>query len=122
MPHILVVEDDSVTQNLMVAILRRYSHHATIASDGLEALNLLQAGARFDVIISDIKMPHLDGIALFEQIRQSYPHIPFVIMTVSTERRRDLLQMGIDAFVEKPFTGQTLQDALDSLLLPSSGD
>ncbi|WP_248343462.1 response regulator [Anaeromyxobacter paludicola] len=104
--RILIVEDDEL---LMRALRRSISqvHDVTSAVDGQAALELIEAGARFDVVFCDIMMPRLDGIELYEAVRDRFPELSsrFVMMSgaIHTERAQEFLKREKPAFVEKPF-------------------
>jgi DNA-binding response OmpR family regulator len=67
--HILVVDDDLQLRESLLLGLRKMGYGAEAAEDGLQALHHLQHG-RFDVVVTDLQMPHLDGLALLREIRR----------------------------------------------------
>lgn len=124
--RILVVEDSASTRSLVRAILEEPGFstvgpiEVTEAQSGFDAMRLLPR-ARYDLIITDINMPDVNGLELIHFIRKSaqYRSTPLVIIstqatTRDVERARKL---GANAFVPKPFTQESLRDACEKLLV-----
>lgn len=103
-PRILAVDDDEGILYTLKAIAEVAGWEATTSLRPAEALRLLDAGGRFDVIIVDYHMPGIDGIALVRAIRQRDPAVPVVVLTV--DERLALADMfreaGADDFAVKP--------------------
>lgn len=105
--HVLVVEDNHVNQQLMIALLNRRQHRAVIAQNGKEALDILEHQS-FDIILMDVQMPIMDGLEATRQIRerekQSGGHVPIIAMTANTspQDRQMCLQAGMDDHIAKP--------------------
>src|SRR5574341_744839 len=78
--RILVVDDDLGVREAMLSVLRTQGWQAEGAMDGLDALTRLQHG-RFDVIVTDVHMPRLDGLALLRQVRKMEDPLPVVVQT-----------------------------------------
>jgi two-component system, chemotaxis family, chemotaxis protein CheY len=102
----LIVEDSPMMRQLLVfALARVKSLRVTEADDGVDALRKL-AAARFDIIITDINMPIMDGLKLVKRIRtdQTHKDTPIVIITTegSQEDRQRALQLGANAYITKP--------------------
>ncbi len=88
--RILVVDDDLYAREAMVAGLRSRGYHVRGAEDGLQALQRLQR-ERFDLVVTDIQMPRMDGIALLREIRRR-GYAPVVVQTTIVDYYlRDLL-------------------------------
>ena len=74
MARILLAEDDAATRDLVQRALGLEGHEVVVTQDGAEALEKLQAApARFDVLVTDVQMPGLDGVALVEKASRSIP-------------------------------------------------
>jgi two-component system chemotaxis response regulator CheY len=128
MLRILVVEDSSSTRALVRAILEdpefekvagRNGVDVREAESGFDAMRFLPRG-QFDLVITDINMPDINGLELIQFIRKS-PHMKDTpILVISTQAaERDIargLSLGANAFVAKPFTRDALRDACVSLL------
>jgi CheY-like chemotaxis protein len=114
--NVLVVGDDKITNNLIVAILKSNDHEATCAVDGLEALEILD-GKEFDLIISDGRMPNLDGYGLVLQIRRRsrLQNIRFILYTatyLSQEDERRALTSGVNKYIRKSGSIKEITDAI----------
>src|ERR1700721_3219741 len=77
----LVVEDDEAVRKIIVSMLTGADYECREAGDGIEALALLDSGNEFELILSNLMMPRLDGIGLLERLNEKYPEIPVVIET-----------------------------------------
>lgn len=121
--RILVVDDDQEIADYIVSELAgRYRCES--CSNGLEALQLLLSDPkRFDVVVSDIKMPEMDGLTLLRSIRSNnqIAHVPVLLLTTETEisNRLEGLSAGADAYLSKPFVMDELRVTLDSLIANS---
>ncbi|MFC5357907.1 response regulator [Azospirillum himalayense] len=78
--HVLVAEDEVLVAWALRAILEEAGYQVTLAHDGVQAL-ALQAQTPADVLLTDLQMPRLDGLALIRQLRAAYPTLPVVVMT-----------------------------------------
>ena len=104
--HALVVEDSPTMRQLIVFALSRLRSLKIIeADDGVDALKKM-AQRRFDIIITDINMPIMDGLKLVKRVRSDPVHqaTPIVIITTegSQEDRQRALQLGANAYITKP--------------------
>ena len=102
----LVVEDSPTMRQLIVFALSRIRGLTVIeADDGVDALKKL-AGTRFDIILTDINMPIMDGLKLVKRVRSDPIHkdTPIIIITTegSQEDRQRALQLGANAYITKP--------------------
>jgi len=108
-PSILVVDDDETEQLLVRHFLASAGYQVTIAADGIDAL-LMLGKRHFDLILSDVVMPNLDGIRLLELIRQKAIRTPVIMVTGSTGPEDEVrgLELGAADYVRKPISGQAL--------------
>jgi len=119
----LVVEDSPTMRQLIVFALRRIHKLSIVeAEDGLEALKKL-AAQRFDIVLTDINMPVMDGLKLVHRIRtdETLKDIPVVIITTEggSEDRQRALALGANAYITKPIQGpHVLATVKDLLKLP----
>ena len=115
---ILAVDDDAISLGVLGGYLKRFGYSVVTASGGGEALELL-AQREFDLLISDLFMPDIDGIALLEAIRARGIHIPFIIVTAcgSVESAVAAMSKGASDYLEKPYNPDnlllTIQRALE---------
>ena len=102
----LVVDDSPPMRKMIVFALARIPDLALVeADDGVDALRKL-AGARFDLVITDINMPILDGLKLVKRLRadENYMDVPIIIITTegAAEDRQRALALGANAYITKP--------------------
>ena len=79
--RILVVDDEEAIRKITVSMLVAAHYECREADSGLEALVLLKSGEQFDLLLADLMMPEMDGIALLERTKDKYPDMPVVIVT-----------------------------------------
>jgi two-component system chemotaxis response regulator CheY len=116
----LVVEDSPTMRQLIVFALRRLqSLKVTEADDGVDALKKLQ-GEKFDILITDINMPIMDGLKLVSLVRKDSAHkdIPIVIITTegAQEDRQRALALGANAYITKPIQAPQVINTVKGLL------
>ena len=113
---ILVVDDESVIRQLLVRTISRAGYQVSEAADGVEALEYL-ARSHVDIVISDIKMPRMDGMDLLAEIRRQYPHVSVVLITGhgSEYNAEAVLKAGADYFITKPFKNTEIAPTLAAL-------
>jgi len=104
--NVLVVEDSPPMRKMIVFALSRVKTLAVVeADDGVDALRRL-AATKFDLVITDINMPILDGLKLVKRLRadETYQHVPIVIITTegAAEDRQRALSLGANAYITKP--------------------
>ena len=111
MSRVLVIEDEVVIRDLMVAILERGGYDAVGAETAERGLQLLDD---FSVVVSDIVMPGLNGIELLDEVRARRPSMPVVLVSGagSYDHLSDAVARGADGFVLKPFAHAELQAAV----------
>jgi PAS domain S-box-containing protein len=123
---ILVAEDNEINALLMRSLLTRLGHHAVIATNGAAALEswaaAKSAGTPYDLVLMDIQMPELDGIAAAKRIRkleaeQPGARTPILALTANAlvEDRYACFEAGMDGFLIKPLDREKLEEALSGL-------
>ncbi|MCP3979377.1 MAG: sigma-54-dependent Fis family transcriptional regulator [bacterium] len=115
--RILVVDDEQQLATAMSRVLRRAGHVVDIAHDGHEAISLLtQRG--YALVISDLRMPVMDGHELLKRARKVRPDIPFVIVTAygTVESAVTCIRDGALNYLTKPFSPQALEAAVHEIL------
>ena len=102
---ILVVDDEEPIRNLIVTFFIRMGHLCVKATDGVDALNRIKE-SKIDAIVTDIKMPDMDGIMLTEEIAKQYPGLPVMVMTGFSEEytAEGAISAGAREFIQKPFS------------------
>lgn len=117
MARILIAEDDLAVREFVSRALVYGGHEVVTADDGAEALAILHEQA-FDLLVTDIVMPNLDGIALALKVTKDYPGMPVLLMTgYAAERQRaHNLDALIHEVITKPFTLRQICEAADEAL------
>lgn len=102
-PSLLILEDDNFTQKLLQQILEKSGYSVTAAGDGIDAL-LHLGRERFDLIISDINMPNLNGLQLLEIKNQKGVDVPVIFLTAdeTEESEQKCLELGAVDYIKKP--------------------
>lgn len=114
---ILAVDDENVILDLMVDCANICNHNCLTASDGLEALQILEK-ENIDLIMADIVMPNMNGFELLEVVRNKWPKLPIVLMTGFSGKLAEALAMHqkADGVVSKPFDLSQLQKVFTQFL------
>ena len=119
MARLLIAEDEEALCAMCARALNSVGHEVMTAFDGSDALDLLKReGGRFDLLVTDIRMPIMDGIALSLAVARDYPDLTILLMTGYADQRERA--HGLDAIVHdviaKPFTIGVLRAAVDEAL------
>jgi two-component system, cell cycle response regulator CpdR len=119
MARVLLAEDEESMRGLVARALAAEGHDVVATADGAEALDALQREeGRFDLLLADIKMPVMDGIALALAAARDYPALPVVLMTGFADQRERAA--GIESLVRdiivKPFTLAEFRSAIAKAL------
>ncbi|MFO0930367.1 MAG: response regulator [Gemmataceae bacterium] len=118
---VLVVDDSAMDRHLAGGIVQKMpGWHASFAAGGPEALAMLEK-ERFDVVLTDMLMPEMDGLQLVQKIRTQYPLVPVILMTAhgSEDIAIQALQKGAASYVPKKVLARDLADTLDQVLAVS---
>ena len=123
MASILLAEDDKAVREFVSRALRLDGHEVTAVSDGQQALNVLKSD-KFDMMLADIVMPQVDGIALALKASKDYPALPVLLMTgYSAERQRaHNLDALVHDVISKPFTLKQICETVRRVLDPATGE
>src|SRR5688500_19612079 len=81
MARILVVDDQDMMRDSLAGILAREHHDVVAATDGAAAVARLGSGGRFDLLVTDLRMPRMDGLQLLQEAKRLRPDMPVVLMT-----------------------------------------
>jgi two-component system, NtrC family, response regulator PilR len=110
MSNLLIVDDEQSYRQLLTLVFEGDGHHIRTAINGRDALLKLEEEPA-DVIISDVKMPDMDGIELLRSVREFLPDVGVVLMTAfaSVETAREAFKLGADDFIQKPFDVEELK-------------
>ena len=120
--HILLVEDNKVNQLVAQKFLQKWGIEVSIADNGQEAVDLLQAENNFDLILMDLQMPVMDGYEATKQIRDMGLNIPILALTASVRigQRNRAMRVGMNDFLIKPLTPSDLYSKISRFI--SDGD
>ena len=102
MGRILVVDDDPPTADAMAELLRQDGHEVERFTSGKEAVSALQSGRPFDVVVTDLQMPVVDGAAVTRAARAGCPNACIVVTDQSAQGPRDLESEGACLVLDKP--------------------
>ncbi|MFT5676224.1 MAG: two-component system response regulator GlrR [Paraglaciecola sp.] len=121
-PQILLVDDDESLLRLMTIRLQGEGYRVQGAEGGKEALRLMNT-QNFDVVLSDLRMPGLDGLSLFEEIMALRKDIPVILMTAhgTIQDAVDATQRGVFGFLTKPIDHDELRELLRKAVSQSQG-
>jgi CheY-like chemotaxis protein len=102
---ILVVDDEELVRNLVVSLLSKLGHSSITAVDGVDALDRMK-GNKVDAVITDIKMPNMDGVALTVEMLKRFPGLPILVMTAFGEEYSAgaAIAAGAREYIKKPFS------------------
>ena len=120
MAKILVAEDDAVIRELVVRSLNEDGHELTMASDGAAALDALNRyNGKFDLLLTDVKMPDVDGIALALAAGRDHPHIAIMLMTGFADQRERTHELDalVHDVIAKPFSVDQIKGAVREALV-----
>jgi CheY-like chemotaxis protein len=121
MAKILIAEDDRISQKLALKIIEDLGHSGFVSPHGRHAYEALTACNDFDLLMTDIMMPEMDGQQLIKTLRgdQQFMNFPIIIMSavVGMNEISNLLQLGATLFLAKPLDRKDLQDYITRCLL-----
>jgi YesN/AraC family two-component response regulator len=114
---VLIVDDETFIRQILARIVSREGYQVCQACDGQDALDRL-SDTSCDIVISDIKMPNMDGIALLSEIKSRHPEISVVLITAYAGEYsgEEALKAGADAFIAKPFKNVEIAETLREVL------
>lgn len=124
MARILLAEDDTSVRTFVRRALELDGHQVIEAADGRAALAAIGRGdGAFDLLVSDITMPELDGIALAKAARDRRPALPIILMTGYAEQREHAADLAtvVREVVSKPFTLDEIRRAVGRALAAHAG-
>jgi DNA-binding response OmpR family regulator len=121
--HLLVVEDDPRLGRLLTRLLTADRHVVDLATDGLEAVDLLAANPGFEAVILDVGLPGIDGFEVARRVRAAGSTVPILMLTArdSLTDRVDGLDAGADDYLVKPFAYEELVARLRAIFRRVAG-
>ena len=117
MARILIVDDQEMMRDSLASTLAREGHEIVACSDGPTAITRL-GGSRFDLLISDLKMPKMTGIELLQEARRIRPDLPVVLMTAfaTVQTAVEAMKLGAYDYIQKPFDGEEIKILVERTL------
>ena len=117
--NILIVDDFSAMRQIIRNLLHELGFDNTAeADDGQTALPMLKTG-NFDFLVTDWSMPDMDGLTLLKTVRadEQLGDLPVLMVTAEAKREQivDAAEAGVNAYIVKPFTAETLKDKIDKI-------
>jgi CheY-like chemotaxis protein/anti-sigma regulatory factor (Ser/Thr protein kinase) len=123
MARVLVVEDSPTQASEIRFLLEDAGFDVSLAADGIAALSSLREGLP-DLIVTDLQMPRMDGLALVESVRSGHPSVPVVLITAhgSEEIAARALRCGAASYVPKRYLGQDLAEVVRQIIAMAAPD
>jgi two-component system cell cycle response regulator CpdR len=119
MAHLLIVEDDPSVRTLAARALESAGHTVSLAEDGEEGLARIgAAGGGFDLVVSDIRMPGMDGIEMARSVAHHFPRLRILLMTGYADQRERAAELSgtVLGVLQKPFMLAEIRDRVASAL------
>jgi two-component system cell cycle sensor histidine kinase/response regulator CckA len=114
---VLLVEDEPMVRTVAERALTRHGYHVLTATNGEEALEIIERGDEIALLVSDVVMPLMDGPTMVKEARKSRPDLPILFMSgYAEEQLRKSLDIANVAFLPKPFSVQELAEAVRKAL------
>jgi CheY-like chemotaxis protein len=105
-PHVLLVDDDSVNRRLARMLLEKAGYITSEASNGITALEMLESGEDFSLMVLDLEMPRMDGRGVLSRVRESVANVglPVLVLTGTADAAAaaQLMDAGADDYIRKP--------------------
>jgi CheY-like chemotaxis protein len=124
MPRVLIADDEDSMRSLVARAIAMDGHQTVTAEDGAEALEILtrEEGA-FDLLLTDIKMPVMDGIALALTVARDFPDLTVLLMTGFADQRERASNLSaiVHDVVTKPFSVSDIRAAVNAALASRKG-
>jgi DNA-binding NtrC family response regulator len=113
-----VVDDEPQVAETLRDILVHEGLQVEVAENGRQALDLLMNGNRFDLIITDMKMPEMDGLELLRHVRQLKENLPVIVLTGAANFKNGLeaIREGVFNYISKPFSVRLLMNIVHEAL------
>jgi CheY-like chemotaxis protein len=118
--RIAVIDDEKMLLQVFSSLMAQYRYHADFFTNPFEAINIILSNPqRYNLVITDIRMPAMDGITFAKKVRFVLPKMPIMFMTgdVTEELRQEACALGNVEFLEKPFPLEsTLKEVIPKFL------
>jgi len=118
--RVLIVDDEEMVRNLVFSLLSQKGYTCEVAKGGIEALGKIKNDS-FDAVVSDIVMPHMDGITLTEELLRLHANLPVMLMT-GHSHAESAIAAGAREFIKKPFSIQEFIVRFDKMMRDNKGE
>jgi len=114
---ILIVDDEADVLWFISKMFQPQGYETLTAGSGMEALKIIQeCHERIDVVILDLRMPGMGGMDVLKSIRTHQPELAVIILTALHEKRRECEEIGVEAFVKKPYSLKDLGEKVETVI------
>ena len=114
---ILIVDDEPDVLFFISRVCRPMGYDTLTAGSGMEALKIVEeCGEKIDLILLDLKMPGMGGIEVLRSIRKRHEKLPVIILTAVRDAEQECLNLGIEAFIKKPYSLEELYNKIEIIL------
>ncbi len=116
-PRVLVIDDEDIVRTSCSRSLGPEGYEVKLAKNGLEGLNMIRS-EKFDIVLTDLKMPDMDGIEVLKKIKEEWPGVEVIIITgyQTVDTAVKSIKLGAFDYIEKPFTPDALIAAIAKAL------
>mgnify|MGYP000350538430 FL=1 len=119
--RVLIVEDEDMVRAVAERALVRQGYVVETAIDGEQALELFAEGKRYDLVVSDVVMPNMDGPTMARNLRATYGDIRLLFMSgYAEEQLRETISLDNVSFLAKPFSVQQIAEAVHDALVKAN--
>jgi DNA-binding NtrC family response regulator len=120
---ILVVDDELLIRDLLYDFFHGQGWEIALAENGEKALRIIES-KKVDLVLTDLKMPDMDGMTLTKQLRESHPEIPVVVMTgyPSVDSAVEALRSKVADYIVKPFNINRLYKVIEAQINEGESD
>lgn len=114
---VLIVDDEKVIREVLARSVLREGYSVDQATDGRDALDKM-ALSSFDIVLTDIKMPIMDGMELLKKVKAQYPETSVIVITAYADSHTpaDTPEAGPDMYISKPFKSFEIAEALHAVI------
>ncbi|MCB9727518.1 MAG: sigma-54-dependent Fis family transcriptional regulator [Deltaproteobacteria bacterium] len=116
--RILIVDDERSLREFLEIFLRKEGYETSVASNGRDAIDQLERGASFDLVLTDLMMPQVDGLGVLEAVKERAPDTQVLMMTAfaTTDTAIDAMKKGAFDYVQKPFKVDEIKVVIEKAL------
>ncbi len=113
---ILIVDDDPLIRSFLKAFCEVNNYEADFATNGKDAMGLIERNDSYHLAIVDFLMPKMHGVEFIKQVRESRKDIPIIAMSAWEDVEKSFIEAGAYLFIEKPFDPYVLEKEINAIL------